>query len=294
MIAVPLEADGERRGVLEAVSAQPDAFGQDDLSFLQIVAWWVAVVTQRNEFVEQTMQGAVERTKTMAGDELVMVLAHDIRNYMTPIKGRMELVRRRASSDGRTRDIEDIDAAQSALHRLDGLVEDLLDSARLEQGLFSLAIQKLDLVSLVRETAALLHGEVNEIQVHAPGEPEEACIEADPSRMRQVFENLLSNAFRHSPKGVPVVAKISTQERRDGNWTLVKISDRGPGIPAEVLPHLFERFSAGPQSEGLGLGLYIAYGIVAAHGGRLEVDSAPGKGATFCVALPTLSRLDRV
>lgn len=116
--------------------------------------------------------------------------------------------------------------------------------------------------------------------------PDELAVEGDPDRLRQVLENLLSNARKYSPAGVPVRVEVLTSTRGDSAWTIVVVRDQGPGIAPEMIPQLFTRFAAGRGTKGLGLGLYLAHGIVAAHGGTLTLDSTLGVGTTVRLALP--------
>ncbi len=109
---------------------------------------------------------------------------------------------------------------------------------------------------------------------------------ADPKALRQALENLLANAVRHSPMGAPVEVTLATEVREGGEWATIAVRDRGPGIPAEVRPRLFQRFAAGSDSRGLGLGLYLARGITEAHGGTLTLDDSGPIGTTFRLAVP--------
>ncbi len=119
-------------------------------------------------------------------------------------------------------------------------------------------------------------------------------VEADQARIGQALENLISNALRHSPKGAPVEVEVTSEMRTNGDstgsaereWAIINVHDEGPGVPPELMPKLFSRFSPGPNSTGLGLGLYLARSIAEAHGGTLTVESSPGKGTTFCMAFP--------
>lgn len=280
---VPVYVGGERRGVIQACSAQPDAFTEDDLTFLDAVAHWVGALTHRAELVERIAQDATAQARQVVAEELVTVLAHDLGNYITPLKGRLDLVSRRARREGRVRDIEDLDAASRALNRLQSLIGDLLDIGRLDQGLFSISPQPTDLAALIQETLGVMRTGRLDIVLRAP---EELVVEVDPLRVRQVLENLLSNARKHSPRGMPVEVGLTTEKREDGEWAIISVHDQGPGIPEEFRPRLFTRFGAGPSSTGLGLGLYLARSIAEAHGGTLTVEAGRAQGTTFQLALP--------
>jgi two-component system, OmpR family, sensor kinase len=289
MILVPLTVNGERRGVLSAADSTEARFLEDDLHFMEAVARWLGIIIHRAELVESIAADAAERGRRSAAVELITVLAHDLGNYLTPLKGRLDLIRRRASREGRQHDIDNVDAASISVKRIRRLVDDLLDAGRLEQGLFSLSIQSVECCALLHDTASLFRAPNHDIEVHGPGELE---IEADPDRLRQALENIVSNAVAHSPPGVPVTIEVREEQRGDGPCAVFSVKDRGPGIAPELIPNLFDRFMRGLQSNGLGLGLFLARGIALAHGGSLTVQSAPGDGATFILSLPVSPQLE--
>ena len=281
---VALEADGGRLGVFEVASAREGAFSTDDLRFLEAVGRWVGMVAQRAALDERLERDATERSRRAAADELIAVLAHDLRTPLTPARGHLELLRRRAEREGRAQDVRHAEQAELALERLGRMIADLLDAGRLEQDLFTLAPRPVDLAEPVRRTADTLHQPEAPILAEIP---DDLVIErADPERLRQALENLIGNALKHGPTGVPVVVSLARERGDEGGWAVLRVSGQGPGVAPEVLPALFERFARGPGSAGLGLGLYLARGIAAAHGGTIAVESARGAGSTFTVRLP--------
>jgi len=279
-IAVPLEVAGVARGVLSAVSTAREFFSESDLRFLQTVARWIGMVVHRAELAESAAHEAATQGRRAAAEELITVLAHDFRNLLTPIRGRLELMARRARRDGQDRYRIDAEEVISSVDRLGRLVHNLLDTARLEQDLFELTLEPVDLVELIRRTAAESAPIPGAVQASAA--MDELVVSADPRRLRQVLENLLSNALKVQPEGKPVVIELAGAD----SWGEVSVIDHGPGLAPDVLPNLFQRFAAGPTSGGLGLGLYLARAITEAHGGTLEVDSRPGHGARFTVRVP--------
>ncbi len=283
MLVVPLELEGVRRGVIAVCSVRPERFADDDLVFLQAAAHWAGFVVQRAKLMERITQNAAREAQRLTAEELVTVLAHDLNNYLSPLKVRLALIRRRAQRDDLPTYVREAEEADRSVDRLHGMINDLLDMARLEHGIFALSKEPVDLAELARETADALRTSEFEIAVHLPAK---LCIDADPERLRQVLENLLTNARKHSRDGVPAVVEVVEEKREDGDWAIVTVRDEGPGIDPALLPHLFTRFARKSRSEGLGLGLYIAHGIAEAHGGTLTVDSAPGAGTTFSLALP--------
>jgi two-component system OmpR family sensor kinase len=111
---------------------------------------------------------------------------------------------------------------------------------------------------------------------------------ADPKRLRQCIENIMANALQKSPAKAPVSVFVTLQKNRpDGPFAKVDVVDQGPGIPEDILPHVFDRFVTGTRTQGgLGLGLYLAKRIAGLHRGDLTVDSKPGQGARFSLILP--------
>ena len=283
-IMVPLEVAGTRRGVFLASSARPNFFTEDDVRFLEAVSRWVGMVAQRAELTERIATEAREQGRRVAADELIATLAHDLGNLLAPVKGRIDLLKRRARREDRQRDLRDIEEAARAVDRVVALVADLLDSSRLEQGLFALNRQPVDLVDLVRETCAALT--TNSMPIRVEVSDQDVVLAMDPNRIRQALENLLSNAIRFSPAGAAVVVELDVDSSGAESWAVVTVTDQGPGIPPELFPRLFDRFARGPGSSGLGIGLYLASRIVAAHGGTLTADPDATIGARFQMKLP--------
>jgi two-component system, OmpR family, sensor kinase len=281
-LTVPLTIDGVRRGVVQADSAQPKAFSHVDATFLRVVAHWVGLLLQRVELVERRTQDAREEARRLVADELVTVLAHDLRNLLNPLLGRAQLLRMRAEGEGRARDVRDATLLLDGVQRLNRLINDLLDVGRLEQGLFALSPQPLNLAVIAAECAAALQSASLQVNVEAPVE---VVVNVDGDRLRQALENLLMNAQRHAPGSV-VELGVGSEQRPNGAVAVMSVRDRGPGITPEVLSRLTERFVRGQQSQGLGLGLYLVRGIAEAHGGALEVSSTVGQGSTFRIVLP--------
>ena len=279
-ISVPLDVAGERRGLLAAASKAPDFFSARDLDFLKTIGRWVGIVAHRAELAERAASEAAARGRQAAAEELITILAHDLRNFLTPLRARLQLLERRARHDGHDAYRHHAEELMRTVDRLDRLVADLLDAARLERGLFALSPRRVDLVELVKETVVELAADTAAIEVRP--RVDKLVVAADPDRLRQVLENLLSNALKVQPPDEPVLVELEVC----GAWAVVSVQDRGPGVPPDVLPRLFERFGAGSESVGLGLGLFLANGITRAHGGALEVDSRPGQGARFLVRLP--------
>jgi signal transduction histidine kinase len=288
MAAAPIEVAGVRRGVLALCSARPAYFDQADLEVVQAVAHWVGLVIHRAELVEQIAAQAAEQGRQRAADEILRVVAHDLGNLLTPARGHVDILRRRAESLTPEQVKARAEQAAAALSRLQRFVSDLLDADRLERGAFTILPQAVDLSQLVAACVASYSASSPAIRLHAPGE---LVVSADPDRLRQVLDNLLSNALKYSPNDTPVEVTVGAQILDEAPRAVVTVADQGPGISPGLLPRLFTRFATGEQSKGLGLGLYIARRLALAHGGTLTVDSLPGAGARFHLSLPLLDPL---
>jgi two-component system, OmpR family, sensor kinase len=281
-LGVPIVIAGHRRGVLMVASGKPDYFTPEHVRWVEAIVRWIGVVAHRAELVQEIARNAAEQGRRAVAEELVTVLAHDLRNMLSPIVARVELLRRRCARRGEEH-VGDADAALKGLARLGRVISDMLDVARIDQGLFPMSVRPLDLVVLAREEARTLSTPDHPIHVQAP---EEIVVAADPDRIRQCLQNLLSNAVTHSPDQAAVEVLIEKKQVEGGALAQVQVIDQGPGIPPDALPGIFDRFTKGRSSAGLGLGLYLAKRIAAAHQGELAVESAPGKGTRFRLTIP--------
>jgi len=251
----------------------------------EAVGRWVGQLAHRADLTARLAHESAAQARRLTAEDLIAVLAHDLRTPLTPAQGYLALLRRRALADGRDTDVHYADQGLLALGRVSSMIAALLDAGRLAQGLFALDPRPVDLAALARATVETLRTPQAALTVQAP--PDLVAERVDPERLRQALENLLGNALAHTPAGTPVRVEVAEERRADGTWAILSVRDAGPGIPPALLPTLFDRFARGPASQGLGLGLYLARGIAEAHGGTLTVESHLGAGTTFRLALPT-------
>jgi heavy metal sensor kinase len=211
-------------------------------------------------------------------------VGHELRTPLTVIKGNVGLMRKLKEFDE-----ESLATIDDEVDRLTRMVGDLLLLAQAESGKINLARQMVELDTLVfdvlNQMSVLAQGKLS-LRI---GSIDQVLVCGDRDRLKQVLVNLIGNAINYTPRGGEVVIGLG----KVSNQAQLTISDTGPGIPAEDLPHIFERFYRAEKArtrqrdgKGYGLGLSIAYWIVRNHGGRIEVTSTVGKGTTFCVWLP--------
>lgn len=224
--------------------------------------------------------------------QLVADVSHELRTPLATIQGNLDLLRRGAASDPSMLR-ESMDAMNAEVARMSRLVRDLLMLAESDAGA-PLQLRPVELDTLLLEVyreAVLIAN--NRVKVRL-GHEDQAVIQGDPDRLKQLLLNLVNNAIAYTPEGGSVT--LSLHRRPDG-WVRVAVTDTGVGIAPDDLPHIFDRFWRHDKARsrklgGSGLGLSIAKSIVEAHGGRIAVESEPGKGSTFEVLLP-LNRLAR-
>jgi signal transduction histidine kinase len=285
-LGVPLDVGGERRGMIMVASQQPDFFSPDDARFLETVARWVGVVAHRAQLAEEISRNAAEQGRRAGAEELVTVLAHDLRNYIAPMNMRLDVLRLRAEREGRADELRDIELLGRSVARLGELVTDILDVSRIDQGVFHIQTRQVELSALVRELAGAFGSARNAIQVTVQ-QGDDIRVAGDPARLRQCLENVIANAIQKSPASAAINIFVRREEREANRHAVVEVIDEGPGIPPGELPYLFDRYRTGRGREGgVGLGLYIAKRIAAVHGGDLTAESRPGKGARFTLTLP--------
>ena len=178
-----------------------------------------------------------------------------------------------------------VDRISRSSGRLTELVETLLDVSRLATGKFELQPQPLELTETVSEVVDRLRAAANQAGCELTAQLKGPLIGTwDRLRIEQVLNNLLSNAIRYAA-GAPLEVSLF----QEGDTAVLEVSDRGPGIPEEALPRIFERFERASEIRhhgGLGLGLYVVRQIVQAHKGKVTVKNRPGGGACFTVRLP--------
>jgi two-component system OmpR family sensor kinase len=213
-------------------------------------------------------------------------VSHELRTPLTVIKGEVSLMRRMGHVDE-----ESLTNVEGEVDRLTRMVGDLLLLAQAESGRLPMDMRSVELDTILLEVFQQMRTLAGErIELHI-GEIDQVQVTGDRDRLKQVLVNLVGNAIQYTPAGGSVI--LSLQQTNEQARLIVR--DTGPGIPAQDLPHIFERFyrgersrkrASGSQSSGFGLGLSIAYWIVRNHGGSIEVDSSQGQGTTFCIWLP--------
>ncbi|MFI4942050.1 MAG: ATP-binding protein [Burkholderiales bacterium] len=243
---------------------------------------------RREALQRETQLRAEADAANRAKDEFLAMLSHELRNPLAPIQNAVELLRLSGASQ---RELSIIDRQ---VKHVVGLVDDLLDIARITRGMVTLETERIEISRTVARAAEmvgpLLEGRRQALAIEVPSSGLEVV--ADPARLRQVLVNLLTNAAKYSDQGAP----IRVVGERRGDSVVLRVIDRGVGIAPEMLDRVFDLFTQQPQARdraqgGLGIGLAIVRNLVRLHGGTVAARSAGlGKGSEFEVELPLASK----
>ncbi len=292
----PLLVGDQLYGVLAMFAREK--LSEATLSALALVSQGIALSLQRQQADGERVrllveaQGAREAAEmaNRAKDEFIATVSHELRTPLNAILGWARLLE--------TGDLtkEEIAEAANVIERnaraQSQLIEDLLDVSRIVSGKLRLDLRTIDLPEVVREAVRIVEptATAKSIKVQCVLDPRAGPISGDAERLQQIIWNLVSNAVKFTPKGGTVQVGL----KRSNSHVELTVSDNGMGIPAEFLPHIFERFTQAETSStrshtGLGLGLGITRHLIELHGGAIYAFSdGPGKGATFSVHLPIL------
>lgn len=295
-LTCPLIAGGVPVGFIFFSSIEPDTYTAEHVDILKRIAGQLAVTLEKGRLTSELagQKQAIEeqnlelRRLNELKNDFIGIAAHDLRNPISNIRVAATLLlesARNLSVNERAALLRDIDL--QATHMLD-LLNELLDYTQIETGKLQLKLEYFDLGRFVAEATErqALIAAPKGTRVYLQAAPS-GVVQADPDRLRQVVDNLISNAIKYSPPGSTVTVGVS---RLDSGWR-VNVQDEGPGITPEDRQHLFKdfaRLSAQPTGgeKSTGLGLAISRRVVEAHGGEIGVDSTPGRGANFWFTLP--------
>jgi signal transduction histidine kinase len=285
----PLFLGARTIGMLSVVRREPNAFTEEEMELVGLLGRLVASAVQNIRAYEAERKTVEElrRLSTLRAD-FVSLVSHELRTPMASVIGSARTLQQRwreLTAEQRESFLELIAAETD---RLATLISDVLDTSRIDAGTFSFRFSDVDLGELVRDSVASVELASDEVGLRAEVRDPLPVVRGDAERLRQVLMNLLDNAIKYSPAGAEVQVHAYSEDGR----VRVDVRDFGPGIAREDQRLIFEKFgrvTAGNTRPGTGLGLFIARSIAEAHGGTLEVASAPEHGAVFTLELPVQS-----
>jgi signal transduction histidine kinase/CheY-like chemotaxis protein len=291
-IAVPLLREGQALGALLVVRSGEEWFSEREAALLQTFADQ-AVIAVENARLFDELQARTQELEAASGakSDFLSRMSHELRTPLNAIIGFAEIMAMDATTSSRQQDrVQHILAGGK--HLL-GLINEVLDIARIESGRLSLSLEPVPLDGVVQEVLDLERPLAEEAGVELTyGEPDTVgvVVQADRQRLRQVVLNLVGNAVKYNRQGGSVMLSVKEASPEGEPRVRLTVADTGPGIEAEQLGRLFEpfeRLSADSSGvEGTGLGLAIARGLVEAMGGSIGVESVVGEGSAFWIELP--------
>lgn len=282
-LCVPIVFAGEVKGVLNAESPVPNRFEREDLALLTRIADQMALVLHNLELLsarEETVERLHELDRLKS--RLLTIASHELRTPLTVVLGFAEVLEEHAENLSRDQLVEYARAIARQSGALSGLVDQMLLASEIEQGELAIQPTVVELSQVVDEALGVHRDRIEVLDGVAT-----VRLVADPFRLKQVLENLFSNAIKYAGAS----GRIQIDARRRGEHVMVLLRDEGPGIPGVEHERVFEAFHqigehgvAGRR--GVGLGLAVSRDLVRLMGGRLELASAEGYGATFLMRLP--------
>jgi PAS domain S-box-containing protein len=238
-------------------------------------------ISDRKRIEEEKIKAMTLAENIRLRDDFLSIASHELKTPIAVLSLQLQLIEKDLPKDS-------VNLIGRQLRRLSQLVETMLDLSKISTGLFILDKQAIDLIPIIQAEVA----SISSLQEHAQSQtrvelraPNQLMLIADPLRLAQVIENLLTNAFKYG-LGKPVIIEVGLE----GSQAVVSFKDHGMGIPSELLPKIFDRFQRGISARnisGFGLGLYIARQIIQAHGGKIEINSEYGHGSTVKFLIPT-------
>jgi signal transduction histidine kinase len=283
MLGLPVCIAGQSSGALVFVRFGGPAFSTEHVKLATLIGLFITQVFERRDWHETYRQLETIRRYAQLQEDFVATISHELRTPLGFIKGyTTTLLRDDTTWDAATQS-EFLTIIDEEADRLAELIENVLESARLQSETLEMNFQPLRLDALIRDAVTRAQARHRSLEISMDLEPAPPIL-GDGVRLAEVFENLFSNAAKYAPD-----SKIDVFVRSQGEYLQVEFSDHGQGIAEEHLSFIFDRFYRVPNQTGktgTGLGLYICKQIIQAHHGKIWAESEIGKGTTFFIELP--------
>lgn len=282
LLGIPLRDDGLIGGALVFVRFGGPAYEQDHITIASLAAELLSVMFERTAWKKMHKELRDLKLQMQLQEDFVSTISHELRTPLGFIKGySTSLLRKDTSWDEETTQ-EFLTIIDEEADRLSMLIENVLESARLQSKTLPLRFQPLRLDAVLRDVVTRLRARYKDLEVNMEFQITNP-IQGDGVRIAQVFDNLFTNAIKYAP-GSPITVFLQQIDEK----VLIQFKDHGPGIPKESLPLIFERFyrARSEKATGTGLGLFICKQIIDAHRGKIWAESTLGQGTTFFIELP--------
>ncbi|MEO5575488.1 MAG: ATP-binding protein [Gaiellaceae bacterium] len=285
-VVAPLQLGTRSIGALALSRSEPSSFRPEELGLVTVLGRLVATAVQnlRTYEAERATVDELRRLSALRAD-FVSLVSHELRSPMAAVIGSARTLQARWRELGPEQREAFLAVIADETSRLSALVGDVLDTSRIEAGTFGYQFDDVDLTGVLRDSVAAAEIGQDEVRLAAELPSELPGVHGDAGRLRQLVDNLISNAIKYSNAG----GEVRVDAHADDGHIVVRVRDSGPGIRAEHHAQIFEKFgrAGGSAKPGTGLGLFLSRSFAEAHGGSLEVESTPGEGALFTLRLPT-------
>jgi signal transduction histidine kinase len=284
VLGIPLLVGDLVLGVIIFVRFGGPIFTQESVKLGEFIARQITYLVERQRIQDEFHELKLQHQQTRLQQDFVSTISHELRSPLGFIKGYTTTLLRSDTEWDHNTQMEFLKIIDEETDHMQELIENLLDSARLQAGQLSFQFQPVRLDSVVNDVILRTRLHHPELTFHFDYEQPLLPTTADPVRLAQVLENLTSNAIKYAP-GSDILITI----KQDDSKSIILFTDYGPGIPEKYLPYVFDRFFRSPETptiHGSGLGLFICKHIVQAHNGEITVQSTLGEGTTFQVVLP--------
>jgi signal transduction histidine kinase len=291
-LGLPLRWGGDQMGALVFIRFGGPSFQADQIRLSEFIALHVAQLMGHDTLVQRIANLEAERRLDRLQEDFIATVSHELLTPLGFIKGyATTLLRDDINWDPNTRS-EFLSIIDEEADRLRELIENLMDSSRLQAGTLRMSFQPIRMDTFLKDMTLRAASRQDNLQIGLDIRIPGMQIYADPTRLAQVFDNLISNAMKYAP-GSPIQVSLDKRDRK----ALIEVRDSGPGIAPEHLKNLFKRFYRAPSNNvtvrGTGLGLFICRRIVQAHGGEITAESELGAGTVFQISLPLERTINR-
>jgi signal transduction histidine kinase len=285
ILAIPLQSKKAELGVVVIIRFGTPIFTRDHINFAEFMSSQISsmILRQERETMIDQLQEHIQTLQIQ--DDFISTLSHELKNPIGFIKGYTTTLLRQDTIWSTENQNEFLQIIDQETDRLKDLIDNLLDSSRFQSGNTTLNVQILRIDALLNDVISHARIHHPDLQINLDLRQELPTLQGDPRRLKQVFDNLVSNAAKYAP-GKPLLFRIY----KEPQGITVDVKDTGPGIPTKDLEKVFERFyrseAHNQDTRGSGLGLFICKKIIEAHQGQINATSIPGKGTTIHVFLP--------
>jgi len=284
MLGIPLRIGGKTLGAFILIRFGGPDYLSTEIDLAHFIAEQITLLIERQTLQEEFRLMEEQQQQYRLQDDFVSTITHELRNPLGFIKGYTTTLLRSDTQWDQAITQEFLNIIDQETDRLQELIDNLLDSARLQSGEMRMQLQPVRLDTVINDVMLRARLHHPDLDIRMIAEKSVPSVSGDPRRLAQVFENIIGNSLKYAP-GAPILVTIKSEI----SGVNLEIEDKGPGIDEKYLPFVFNRFFRSPDApnmHGSGLGLYICKQIILAHNGQIQASSGDGKGTTVTIFLP--------